>query len=58
MFDRIVAMLPKLGRRGYTVGEEGMEYREVKTDPDSDTDANPEQQIRTPQILGNLISNS
>ena len=40
--DRIVAMLTKLGRRGYTVGEEGMEYGEVKTDSDSDTDANPE----------------
>ncbi len=40
MLDRIVAMLTKLGRRGYTVGEHGMEYGEVKTDPDSD--ANPE----------------
>lgn len=38
MLDRIVAMLTKLGRRGYTVGEEGMEYGEVKTDADT----NPE----------------
>ena len=42
MLDRIVAMLTKLGRRGYTVGEHVMEYCEVKTDPDSDTDPNPE----------------
>ena len=35
-------MLTKLGRQGYTVGEEGMEYGEVKTDPDSDPDADPE----------------
>jgi len=42
MLDRIVAMLTKLGRRGYTVGEQSMEYGEVKPDPDSDTDANPD----------------
>ena len=34
--------LAKLGSRDYTVGEHSMEYGEVKTDPDSDTDANPE----------------
>ncbi len=39
MHDRIVAMLTKLGRRGYTVGEHVMEYCELKTDPDPD--ANP-----------------
>ena len=29
-------------RQNFTVGEHGMEYAEVKTDPDSDTDANPD----------------
>ena len=29
-------------RQNFTVGEHGMEYVEVKTDPDSDTDANPD----------------
>ena len=32
--------LAKLGRRGYTVRELSMEYGEIKTDLDSDTDAN------------------
>jgi hypothetical protein len=29
-------------RQDFTVGEHGMEYGEVKTDPDSDTDSNPD----------------
>ena len=29
-------------RQDFTVGENGMEYGEVKTDPDSDTDSNPD----------------
>ena len=29
-------------RQDFTVGENGMEYGELKTDPDSDTDSNPD----------------
>jgi hypothetical protein len=32
----------QLERQGFTVSEHGMEYGEVKTDPDSDTDPNPD----------------
>lgn len=43
LLDRIVAMLTKLGRRGYAVHEEISEYSSVeKTDPDTDTDPNTE----------------
>ena len=42
MLDRIVAMLTKLGRRGYTVGEHDMEYGEVKAEPNSDPDTDPD----------------
>jgi len=34
LLDRIVAMLTKLGRRGYSVNEEKAEYGGFKTDPD------------------------
>ena len=36
--DRIVAMLTKLGQRGYTIHEESDEYRVSKNDTDTDTD--------------------
>jgi len=38
LLDRIVAMLTKLGRRGYSVNEEMGDYRINKTDSDSDAD--------------------
>jgi len=38
LLDRIVAMLTKLGRRGYAVGEEIARYGTGRTDPDSDPD--------------------
>ena len=40
VLDRIVAMLTKLGRRGYSVGEEPAEYaaQGIDTDTDSDPD--------------------
>jgi len=42
--DRIVAMLTKLGRRGYTVREEPAEYSAVEIDSDSDSDSDPEKE--------------
>ena len=42
MLDRIVAMLTKLGRRGYSVEEEPAGYGKKKTDSDTDTDSDPE----------------
>lgn len=38
MLDRIVAMLTKLGQRGYSTREESAEYGIVDRDADSDTD--------------------
>lgn len=38
VLDRIVAMLTKLGRRGYSVGEEPAEYAAKGIDTDADTD--------------------
>ena len=35
----IVAMLTRLGRRGYAVGEEAPAYRTQAIDPDADPDA-------------------
>jgi len=40
--DRIVAMLTRLGRRGYAVGEEAPAYRTQAIDPDADPDADPD----------------
>ena len=42
LLDRIVAMLTKLGQRGYAVHEETEEYRTNQIDPDTDTDPDPE----------------
>jgi hypothetical protein len=39
-----VAMLTKLGQRGYAVREEAEAYRTNQTDPDTDTDPDPERQ--------------
>ena len=38
LLDRIVAMLTKLGRRGYAVHEDPGEYRLSRNDSDSDSD--------------------
>jgi len=37
-----VAMLTRLGQRGYSVHEEKEEYRTDQIDPDTDTDPDPE----------------
>jgi hypothetical protein len=42
VLDRIVAMLTKLGQRGYAMHEEAGEYRAGRNDTDSDTDPDPE----------------
>jgi four helix bundle protein len=42
VLDRIVAMLTKLGRRGYTVAEDPADYVRTGIDSDSDTDSDPE----------------
>ena len=42
VLDRIVAMLTRLGRRGYTVREEAAGYGAHGTDSDADTDSDPE----------------
>ncbi len=42
LLDRIVAMLTKLGQRGYAVHEETEEYRTNQIDPDTDTDPDPD----------------
>jgi four helix bundle protein len=42
VLDRIVAMLTKLGRRGYAVREEPAEYLVVGIDSDTDSDSDPE----------------
>jgi len=39
LLDRIVAMLTKLGRRGYSVGEQLSEFSLNKTDADTDSDS-------------------
>jgi len=42
VLDRIVAMLTRLGRRGYTVRDEPGEYAAVGIDSDTDSDSDPE----------------
>ena len=44
LLDRIVAMLTKLGQRGYAVHEVAEEYRTNQIDPDTDADPDPERQ--------------
>ena len=36
ILDRMVAMLTKLGKRGYTVRESSLDYSHVDSNPDSD----------------------
>ena len=38
LLDRIVAMLTKLGQRGYSIQEDGAKYGQEIIDTDSDTD--------------------
>jgi four helix bundle protein len=54
LLDRIVAMLTKLGQRGYAVHEESGEYRTNHVDPDTDTDTDtdPERKPRPPTTGG------
>jgi four helix bundle protein len=42
LLDRIVAMLTKLGQRGYAVHEEAADYLAERDDSDSDTDPDPD----------------
>jgi hypothetical protein len=42
LLDRIVAMLTKLGQRGYAVHEETQAYRTNQIDPDTDPDTDPD----------------
>ncbi|MBM4149920.1 MAG: four helix bundle protein [Lentisphaerae bacterium] len=53
--DRIVAMLTKLGQRGYAVHEDQAQYAvgiDPDTDSDPDTDVNPDQTDRQPLAPG------
>ncbi len=43
LLDRIVAMLTKLGQRGYVVNEKSAQYSVDLIDPDSDTDSDPDE---------------
>ena len=42
LLDRIVAMLTRLGGRGYSVEEEPAEYRTESVDTDADSDTDPD----------------
>ena len=42
MLDRIVAMLTRMGQRGYCVREESRNYQAANFDADSDPDTDPE----------------
>ena len=42
LLDRIVAMLTKLGRRGYVIREQSIEYGVNRFDTDSDSDPDTE----------------
>jgi hypothetical protein len=55
LLDRIVAMLPKLGQRGYAVHEDRVEYTgeiDPDTDSDPDTDGKSEKADRQPEAGG------
>ena len=43
LLDRIVAMLTKLGNRGYSIREESGEYRTDADDTDTDPDTDNEE---------------
>lgn len=57
VLDRIVAMLTKLGRRGYTVRETAVAYRAVgiAPDADSDSDSDPESELATGNALERML---
>ena len=42
ILDRIVAMLTRLGKRGYTVREDAANYGNLDSDSDSDPDPDPD----------------
>ena len=42
LLDRIVAMLTRLGQRGYCVHEDSINYTTSIDDTDADTDADPD----------------
>jgi len=42
LLDRIVAMLTRVGRRGYPVSKEILAYRTQAIDPDPDADSDPD----------------
>jgi four helix bundle protein len=46
MLDRIVAMLTKLGQRGYTIHEEAVRYRTGRDDTDSDCDPDADRKMK------------
>jgi len=46
LLDRVVAMLTKLGRRGYSVGEKLSEYSVNRTDADTDIDSDADSRSR------------
>jgi len=49
LLDRIVAMLTKLGQRGYAVHEEPGVYRTKGGDPDTDTDPDADEGRKKPE---------
>ena len=52
LLDRIVAMLTKLGQRGYTIREDHAQYTtRIDTDSDSDPDADKDQEQTDRQPL-------
>ena len=52
LLDRIVAMLTKLGQRGYAVHEESAHYGTGGIDPDTDPDGSRRQRRRQPEGPG------
>jgi len=56
LLDRIVAMLTKLGQRGYAVHEAAAEYGTGEIDPDPDPDRKRRGPRQHPQPLNPLVS--
>jgi len=50
VLDRIVAMLTKLGRRGYAVREDRAEYAMEGVDTEADTDSDPEGRLKAERM--------
>lgn len=48
VLDRIVAMLTRLGRRGYAIREASEEYAAARIDADTDSDPDPVRINRVP----------